>query len=243
MKINVVGTSCSWYKRNNTSFILDDKMLLDVSSGNYKPIIRNIDIFDLNAIFISHLHADHVGDLHIITTRFIRESKKRGRTTKLRVYGQKGLPEQIVELKKIIYGAPDELDLELLKDSIDFIEVKDGMEFEESGYKVKVYKMSHGNMLCFGYSFTDKEGKTISFSADTCRCESLETMLSTSGYAFVDMAGITENPHHLHYEGFAELEKQYPTCKMFPVHTSDPSQEYAEKNNMNFLHDGQILNL
>ena len=52
MKVTAVGTSCTWYTRRNTSFILDDKMLFDISSGNYKEVIKSIDIFDLNAIFI-----------------------------------------------------------------------------------------------------------------------------------------------------------------------------------------------
>ena len=243
MKVTVVGTGCTWYTRKNTSFILDDTMLFDVSSGNYKEIIKSVDIFDLNAIFISHLHSDHVGDLHIVTTRFIREAKKRSRTTKLKVYGVKGIAEFIINYKKVTHSLPDELEIESLLNIVEFIEVKDGFEFEESGYKVKVYRMQHGFEECYGYSFTDKNGKTYSFSADTSECENLRVMLKNSDFAFVDMAAVSENKNHLHYERFIELEKEFANCKMFPVHTSDPSQEFAIQNNMNYLIDGQILEI
>ena len=68
MKVFAVGTSCTWFKRNNTSFILDDKILLDTPSGSYKDIIRKIDIFKLDGIVISHFHADHFGDFSIFAT-------------------------------------------------------------------------------------------------------------------------------------------------------------------------------
>ena len=105
MKVTAVGTGCTWVTRHNTSFILDDKMLLDVSSGNYKEIIKYIDIFNLSAVFISHLHSDHFGDFYIIASRYIREMRKKGRTEKLRVYGLKGLDEYVINLNKMIFCA------------------------------------------------------------------------------------------------------------------------------------------
>ena len=243
MKVTAVGTSCTWYTRRNTSFILDDKMLFDISSGNYKEVIKSIDIFDLNAIFISHFHLDHIGDLHIITTRFVREMQRRGRTTKLRVYGPKGIDEFIIEFKRIVHSFPDEISLEMLRNAVEFIEVKDGFEFEESGYKIKTYKMHHGTEECYGYTFIDQTGKIISFSADTSECESLIEMLKISNFAFVDMAASFENFNHLYCERFVELQKEFKNCKMFAVHTSDPTFEYAVKNNLNYLVDGQILEL
>lgn len=243
MKVTMVGTGCTWYTRNNTSFILDSNLLFDVSGGNYKDIIKSIDIFDLDAIFISHLHADHVGDLDVITTRFIRESKKRGRVNKLRVYGPKGLPELIVAYCTLFNGASDERDIDLLKNTIDFIEVYDGFEFKESGYKITTYKMTHGVVECYGYKFEDKTGKIVSFSADTSRCENLEKMLRDSDYAFVDMAAVTKNLAHLHVDEFYNLQNIYKNCKMIPVHTSDQSMELAKSYGIALYNDGDILNL
>jgi hypothetical protein len=42
MKVFAVGTSCTWFKRNNTSFIIDDKILFDTPAGSYKDIIKQI---------------------------------------------------------------------------------------------------------------------------------------------------------------------------------------------------------
>ncbi|MBQ8425064.1 MAG: ribonuclease Z [Clostridia bacterium] len=244
MKVTVVGTGCTWVTRNNTSFILDDKMLFDIPSGNYKEIIKSIDIFNLSAVFISHLHSDHFGDFYVIASRYIREMKKLGRTEKLRVYGLKGLDEYVINLNKMIFCAEDETSMELLKGCIEFIEVEDGSEFIESGYKVKAYRMTHGKMECYGYSFTDEKGKTISFTADTCICDAVDNMLSVSDVSFVDVASVDDNiRHHISYNQFLGLMKKFPNCKMYPVHTNYASQKIIEENNTNPLFDGIVLNV
>ena len=216
-------------------------MLFDVSEGNYKSIIGSVDIYDIKWIYISHIHTDHASDLHIITTRHIRENNSR--KEKLRIYGPKGLAETVVAYNKLYNAAEDEMDLDLLKSKIDFIEIYDGKEFEEGEYKLKVFKMEHCGVDCFGLMFKDKNGKVVSFSADTVVCDNLEKMLGSSNYAFVDMAASKPSKSHITNLEFVELEKKYKNCKMFPVHTNDECQEYAIKNNLNYLEDGQILNL
>lgn len=242
MKVTFVGTSCTWYTRNNTSFILDDNMLFDVSAGNYKHIIKYIDIFNLNAIFISHWHFDHLGDLNIITTRFIRESERNGRTEKLRVYCKNGTAERIIAQNTLFLGSEDEKDIDLLKKYVDFIDIDDGFEFDESGYHIKVYRVDHGKVECFGFTFEDlSTHKVYAFSGDTRWCENLENMLSISNVAFVDMAAAKEFPSHLSVEKFIELSKKYSNCKMVPIHTSDQSLKLGQERGLEIPNDGDII--
>lgn len=242
MKVNVLGTSCTWFKRHNTSFILDDSALFDVPEGNYKEIIKLISIYDLNWIFISHIHTDHAAGLHIITKRYLCENYNK--KEKLRIYAPKQMAETLVQFSVLFNGSKKEKDINLLKSKIEFIDLYDGLEFEEGEYKVLVKRMDHGKVEGYGLIFKSKiSGKTISFSADTKDCPALREMLSVSDFAFVDMAAFEESESHLTKTEFVELSKTYPNCKMFPVHTSDKCQEFAKNNQLNFLEDGQILNL
>jgi len=241
MKVFAVGTSCTWFERNNTSFILDDKILLDTPSGSYKDIVRKVDIFKLDGIVISHFHADHFGDFPVFATRFMRESEKRGRTEKLKVYGPKGIFEKLLSLNILLGGGEDECDEKQLKRNIDFIEVFDGDEFELSGYNVKVFDVDHGRTHCLGFVFEDKNGKSVGFSGDTKECEGLHKILKKSDVAFVDMAAFSPAKAHLHKERFVELQKEYSNCKMYPVHTCDECQEFAEKNGLNVLNDSDEI--
>ena len=129
MKVYLVGTSCTWFKRNNTSFILDDKILFDTPDGSYKEIIRKMNIFDVKSVYISHFHSDHFTDLQIIATRFMRESERNGVVDKLNVYGPKGLLDHLVDFNKTVFAGCDECNKESLTKRINFIEVGDGDEF------------------------------------------------------------------------------------------------------------------
>lgn len=237
MKVFAVGTSCTWFKRNSTSFIIDDRILFDTPSGSYKDIIRQIDIFKLDGIIISHFHADHFGDFPVFCTRFMRESERVGRKEKLKVFGQKGILEKLVALNTLLGAACDECSRESLQRNIDFIEVSDGDEFELSGYNVKVFAVDHGRTPCLGFVFEDKDGKTVGFTSDTKECDGLHKILKKSDVAFVDMASREPARAHLHCERFVELQSEYSNCKMYPIHTSDECQEFAENNGLNVLND------
>lgn len=236
MKVFAVGTSCTWFKRNNTSFIIDDKILFDTPAGSYKDIIKQIDIFKLDGIIISHFHADHFGDFPIFATRFMRYSEKVGRTKNLKVYGQKGILDKIIAFNTLLCGAEDECSREKLQKHIDFIEISDGDEFELSGYKVKTYAVDHGQASCLGFTFEDENG-IVAFSADTRECENLLKMLEVSHTAFVDMAAPQPAKAHLDCKRFVELQKMYTNCNMIPVHTSDECLEFAKENGMKIIND------
>lgn len=239
MKVKVLGTSCTWFKRNNTSFILDDKIVFDVPFGNYKLINSYMDIYDIKSVIITHFHSDHFGDLNVIATRFMRHLSDDAE--KLKIYGPKGILEKLIEYNKVLLGAKDECDPESLTKHIDFIEVCDGFEFEVCGYKVKAFEMVHGVPETYGFSFSDENGKTIVFSADTAMCDNLNLMLENADVAFVEMSDIRQSKTHLSTQEFVDLTKKYSKTKFYPVHTSDMSQEFAINNGLNYLNDGDIL--
>lgn len=237
MKVFVVGTACTWFDRNNTSFIIDDKILFDTPSGSYKDIIKKIDIFQLDGIVISHFHADHFGDFPVFATRFMRESERRGRTKKLKVFGPKSVLDKLIELNTVLCAAEDERNRETLQKNIEFIDVQDGDEFELLGYKVSVVQVDHGIVKCLAYIFTGASGKTIGFSADTKECDGLHTLLKKSDVAFVDMASMVPVKAHLDSNRFVELQNQYVNCEMIPIHMSDACLMFAKENGLRVIND------
>ena len=237
MKVFAVGTSCTWFERNNTSFIIDDKILIDTPSGSYKDIVKRINIFDLESIIISHFHADHFGDFSVFATRFMRESEKKGRTRKLKIYGPKGILDKLIQLNTILCGAEDECDPEKFKKRIDFIELSDGDEFEVLNYKVGVYEVDHGKTACLGFVFENENGKTVGFSGDTKECDAVHKILKKSEVAFVDMAAPVPAKAHLDCKRFVELQSEYKNCEMLPIHTSDECLKFAIDAGLKVLND------
>jgi ribonuclease BN (tRNA processing enzyme) len=239
MKVTVVGTSCTWFSRNNTSFIVDDDIIIDVPEGSYKSIVKDIDIFKTKCIFCTHFHTDHFVGVRIIVTQILRNHA--GRKEKLRVYGPHGILDKIIEFNKLFLNGKDECSKEETLKYVEFIELEDGMEIKEGNYNITSYKMEHGNVETFGFTFTDKNNTTVGFSADTKPCANLNKILEKSNYAFVELSAKEKSNTHVSIDDFNKLIKKYDKVKIFPVHTSDYCQEYVEKHNLNPLIDGQIL--
>ncbi len=252
MIVNVLGTSCTWFKRKNTAFVLDKKIVFDTPSGSYKDLIKVVNIFDLEAVIITHFHSDHFGDLHCIAAQMIRHSQKMGRTRKLKVFGPAGIGQRLMEFNKLQECHARECVLENYAETVEFIEIQDGSKFELDDYYVDVYEMQHG-IICYGFLFTDKmTGKRYGFTADTAICDNLDKMAANSDYLFADMAmadadiekyTFRANKTHTTYNEFIELTHKYPNVVMYPVHTCDENQERAIKEGLNYLEDYQELDI
>ena len=59
MRVKVIGNSCTWFKRPNTSFVLDDNILFDAPQGSLKFMLDNVDFEKIKYIVITHFHSDH----------------------------------------------------------------------------------------------------------------------------------------------------------------------------------------
>lgn len=241
MKVVAVGTSCTWFERNNTSFVVDDDIIFDIPAGNYKALVKlgvMDDISKIRAVLISHFHSDHFGDFHIFSTRISREVVL---DKKCVVYGPTGILDRVVEYNRVLCGSLDELDRDFLSKNLEFIELYDGMKFKLGKYDVKAFLMSHGTVETYGFTFTF-DGVTVGFSADTAPCENLDKILEESDFAFVDCASMKKHKSHLSVFDFDEIVKRFPKTKIFPIHTADPTYDYVKGKGYSVVDDGDEFN-
>ena len=101
--------------------------------------------------------------------------------------------------------------------------------------------MEHGLPETYGFSFEDESGKVVAFSADTAMCENLHLMLENADFAFVEMSATSLHKSHLSTMEVVALIKKYQKTKIFPIHTSNKTQEFAVLNGLNYLNDGDEL--
>src|SRR3954453_3792577 len=75
-----------------------DRLLVDCGEGTQRQLVRSVGLIELEDIFITHFHADHVLGLPGLLKTF----SLRGRERPLTVYGPRGLRTLFAGLKPVI---------------------------------------------------------------------------------------------------------------------------------------------
>lgn len=119
-----------------------DKLLFDCAEGTQRQLLRSsVGLLELEEIFVTHFHADHVLGLPGMFKTFAL----RGRELPLRVYGPRGLVDLLVSLKRVLGKLTYELEL---------VEVEPGDVFERDGYRLATFGVAHG-VSALGWSLIE----------------------------------------------------------------------------------------
>jgi ribonuclease Z len=109
-----------------------DKLLFDCAEGTQRQLLRSsVGLLDLEEIFVTHFHADHVLGLPGMFKTFAL----RGRELPLKVYGPRGLVDLLGSLKRVVGKLTYELQL---------VEVEPGDVLERDGYRLATFGVAHG---------------------------------------------------------------------------------------------------
>ena len=180
MELTLLGTGCPKvdYKRFGPANLISTKMtkiLVDCGSGITQRLDQiKISTADIDALFLTHLHSDHVIDLY----QLIISSWHSYRTKPWKLYGPKGTKKFV---SKIMNAWQDErmqrIKYEQRSSTKAFnIIVK---EFSTSGtikikdLKIKYFEVDHKPVpFAYGFCFL-KNNKKLTISGDTRPCENI----------------------------------------------------------------------
>src|SRR6476620_9537494 len=109
-----------------------DKLLFDCAEGTQRQLLRSsVGLLELEQIFVTHFHADHVLGLPGMFKTFAL----RGRELPLSVYGPRGLVDLLGSLKRVVGKLSYELQL---------VEVEPGDVLDRDGYRLASFAVAHG---------------------------------------------------------------------------------------------------
>ena len=232
MKIDVVGSMCTWTKKLSTSFIINDEIIFDVPQGTFKTLFVDYDILKTKIIIISHFHSDHFMDLHLVLDYIYHHTDNR-----ITLIAPKGCKERLSQLFKIIEIPYLE---DMIVNRVDFIDCENNKIVKTNGYKIKIFKMQHINLDSYGFTI-EKDGVNIGFSGDSAMCNNIRKIVAKSNAAFIDCAQTKINNKHLSAQEIKGLTDEFPDCKIYPVHLSIFSIEELKKLKIPFPEQGQII--
>ncbi len=224
MKLTLLGTGCPSidYKRFGSSNLVSTKktkILVDCGSGVTQRLNQSGNSsVDIDALFLTHLHTDHVVDIY----QLIISSWHSDRDETWKIYGPKGTKKFI---DKIFLSWKDERKLRITyekRKSTKALMYK-VYEFNKEGsikfndLRIKYFEVDHKPVpFAYGFSFFNNK-KKLTISGDTRPCESL--MVNA------------QNADVLLHEVFIEYEMK-KTSKLRTKKTIHNVKEYHTPSNL-----------
>jgi len=120
-----------------------DRLLFDCGEGTQRQLVRSVGLIELEEIFVTHFHADHVLGLPGLLKTF----SLRGRERPLTVYGPRGLGGLFRGLAPVIGKTTFDIRLE---------ELEPPAELSRDGYRIAPFAVDHG-ILAYGYALLEDD--------------------------------------------------------------------------------------
>lgn len=186
MKLTVIGCSgtlpgpaspASSYLVEHDGF----RLLVDCGNGASGALQNYVKLGDLDAVFVSHLHADHCLDLTVLS--YGRRYHPSGPFEPLPVHGPAGLQQRLC-------GAFDRWPTDSLEDVYTFHDVTEGRS-KIGPFDVRTARMAHP-VETYGIRLTAAD-RSITYSADTGPCEALVDLALDTDLLLCEASNLTGN--------------------------------------------------
>ncbi len=214
MKLKVIGSGNIFSKWNSASYLIDDKILVDVPNGSCK-ILKKIGIEpnQINHILITHFHGDHFLDIpFVLLNKTIQDSKVTN------IYCDNTGESKIYDITKLAF--PNKV--EKIKNYFNYIQDN---KFCIDDYRIEKIMVEHEEGLgAYGYIF-HKDNQYIGFTGDSGICENIEKMAKKCNHLICDCNAIVGKKSHIGIDNLKELATQYPNCIFYATHMGDTVRE------------------
>jgi ribonuclease BN (tRNA processing enzyme) len=167
------------------------RVLLDLGSGALGALQRHVDPLTIDAVLISHLHADHFFD--ISGYYVMRKYHPRGPQARIPVHGPRGTKSRVARA----YGLPldpgrnDEFEFKRLRKR----------PLEIGPFTVTARRVEHP-IEAYGFR-VEHDGKALVYSGDTARCSALCDLAAGADLLLAEAAfrDGDDNPPGIHMTG------------------------------------------
>jgi ribonuclease BN (tRNA processing enzyme) len=180
-------SACSGYLLEHDGY----RLVVDLGAGALGMLQRHVGLLDVDAVYVSHLHADHCIDL--VAYSYARRYHPDGPPPPLPVYGPAGTRQRI-------FDSFEQAPSHGLESVYDFREVPPGTR-QLGPFTVTAARVNHP-IECHGLRI-EADGRSVAYSGDTGESDTLVELASDTDLFLCEAswASAPDNPPDIHLSG------------------------------------------
>jgi ribonuclease BN (tRNA processing enzyme) len=226
MKLTILGsgTFMPEIERAGPSYLLEVgnmNFILDFGRGTIDRLLKKkFNLYDVDKIFITHTHIDHLVDLFAYI-QFVWDNpeKIKFKNNVIEVYGPKGFKKSMENLFKSI-----QYDKHVYYKRIKLIDLSNKQLVKIGKINIQAFSVKHSEIRnCLGYRITDGK-KIFCYSGDTSKCNALIDLCKNADIALVE-ADLPKKwkLSHVHMDGndAGEIANKAKVKKLILTHIAD----------------------
>jgi ribonuclease BN (tRNA processing enzyme) len=187
----------------------DTRVWMDAGTGTLGPLQRHTRLEDLDAIWISHLHADHSADLLTAYYALLFADVSR---PPVPLYGPPGIADR---LAGFLTNGPVRSPIE---EAFEIIELHDGHQAAVGSLRLTTAAVEHG-IPAFGVRI-ESENRSLTYSGDTAACHSLVDLARGADLLLCEAESAEKTPDMAHHtpEDAGETASQAGAGRLVVTH-------------------------
>lgn len=203
-------------KRYWNSFVLDGTVLVEPSPIALPHLRRaGIPAAGLEAVVVSHFHADHTFGWPFLLLELLRERDGRP----FHVVGPPGVEGYLAGMMDV-GGVPDVREAAAAQLDLRYVEV-DGSWQEAGPLRFRAVEVEHvPHLRCFGYLF-ERDGVVVGYSGDTSPCPGLDELVGGAEVMVLECNGSHPWPTHMDTGSVRSLRDHHPQVRFVLTHLGD----------------------
>ena len=241
MEILILGSADMSSTYFSASYLINGKTLVDIPGGTCRELAkRSIRPQSVENVLITHMHGDHMLGLPewaLIRTKSVPAPEEGS----IRIGISR---EQKPRLESIVRNSfPTTLTEEKTGRFFRWIE---DSAFSLEELQIRRIPVCHGILPdCFGYLMTDGSA-TVGFTGDSCLCDGVREIVSSSDLVFCDCDLINGNEKHMGIDDLMRLAAEFPGKRIIATHLKDETREELKRlkpEGILIAADGAVINI